>query len=357
VAAIALFRGVGGPLVGLKVYLRLARVQTSGVTATVPVYGYLAGAHAVGLDINAAFQNVPIMILLLLCGFTAHIFGFVQNELADREADARAGTRRPKPLPAGEVSVGAAKALAATALAVGLLAAAVLSIWNNLFVLALSIMSVACAAAYNYYGKAFAGGDVLLSGSIALFVLAGAAAGGGLQSVFTQGPLLFALLGASIILLNNGLEGGFKDRGSDAAAGKKTLVLALTKMQEGPEPSFGPLRFASGLIHALILGTASLLVIFPFRSMSFEADELRYLAALGLVIAMAMLYARATRSTDRTRMLALFGAHEILAIFLLVLILLPALAWTNALLLFFGPLVLFLITNWQLYGTFSAPDV
>jgi len=107
----------------------------------------------------------------------------------------------------------------------------------------------------------------------------------------------------------------------------------------------------------LLLAPAVLLVRFPFASGSGAIDGLREAASIVLVVAMGVIYAEGTRAPERTRMLKLFSLHEVLAVLLLVSVLLPLLSWTNALLLFLGPLVVFVIANHQIYGTFSAPDV
>jgi 4-hydroxybenzoate polyprenyltransferase len=345
------------PGVGVKAYLRLARIQTAGVTATVPVYGAVAAALSLGRDVEAALQPVGILAPLLVIGALAHLFGFVHNEIADLSVDAKAATRRRKPLPAAEVSVRRAWGLASFGLAGGLAVALGLALVTSPLVFVLAVLSAGLAFAYNVRGKAFAGGDLLLAASIAAFVLLGAAAVGGQAALLGSAVLGVALLAGLVLFFNNAFEGGFKDHESDEMGGKRTLVLALRARGARYDSPDGMVVMVSLGFHALLLAIALVVMFFPLASRNPPADVARAAAAVVLVAAMARFFVRGVAVSDRKQMLTFFGIHEALAVLLLIDLLLPGLGWALGMGLFLAPLLVFAMANRALYGTMAAPDV
>jgi 4-hydroxybenzoate polyprenyltransferase len=341
----------------MKAYLRLARLQTSGVTALAPVFGYLAAVQASGRPLDGALFDVPAVPLLLAMGLCAHIFGFVHNEIADREADARAAYRRPKPLPSGEVTLRGAWALALGALAAGLACAAALALTAQAPVLALAAASVALAVLYNGKGKSIAGGDAFLAASIAVFVMTGAAASSGVAGALSQPVLGVAAIGALVLFFNNALEGGFKDHESDRAAGKRTLVLALRARGEKLGSPDGLLVFAQLPLHAAMFAAAAWLAVGPMHTADPRVDQAKALLAAALAGAMVRLYNRAIAQEDRRRMLARFSAHEGCALLLLLTPFLVHLPIGGFAALFAAPLLVFVAVNRAVHGTSFAPDV
>lgn len=341
---------------GSGAYFRLARIQTAGVTATVPVWGYLAGSHATGVFVTA-LGEWPVLLVLAALGISAHFFGFVHNELADREVDAKAAYQRPKPLPQGEIPLSFAWALALAGLVAGLFWAFLLAMSAGPWVFLLSGAAAMFAAGYNVWGKSVVGGDVFLSASIACFVLSGAAVAGDLNVIRGAGPILVAGLIGLIIFFNNALEGGYKDHPSDEVSGKRTLVLALRKRGAKHARPDGPLGLAHISAHGVMFALVAIMLLGPFASVSFPFDLARIAAAAVMTAGMSGLYARGIMAADRKRMLASFAAHEMLAVLLFPLILVPFFAPLLALALFLAPLAWFLAFNRALYGTFAAPDV
>jgi 4-hydroxybenzoate polyprenyltransferase len=337
-------------------YSRLARMQTAGVTATVPVWGYLAGSHATGVFVTA-LGEWPVLLVLGALGISAHFFGFVHNELADREVDAKAAYRRPKPLPQGEIPLSTAWALALAGLIAGLFWAFLLGMSAGPWVFVLSAAAAALAAGYNVWGKSLVGGDLFLSGSIACFVFSGAAVAGDLHVIFSTGAVLVASLTGLIIFFNNGFEGGFKDHESDKLGGKRTLINALRDRSAKYDSPDGLIIFAQMAVHGVMWVMVALMVMGPFSAGPLYFDLARMGAAGAMVAMMAKLYVRGIAAPERKRMLTLFAAHEMLAVLLFPLILVPFFAPLLALALFVAPLLWFVAFNRVLYGTFAAPDV
>jgi 4-hydroxybenzoate polyprenyltransferase len=347
--------------VGVKAYLRLARLQTAGVTAIAPVIGYLAVRH----ELYPNYDTLPmppgptdaVIPFLLLLGLCAHVFGFVHNEIADRQVDAKAGTRSPKPLPAGEVSLRGAWAIAGAALAGGIAIAALLSSYGGPIVLVLAALSIALAVVYNTKGKEIVGGDAFLAASIAFFVMMGGAALAGIAGALSFSVLGVTGVGALILFFNNAFEGGFKDHVSDKEGGKRTLVLALRARSAKYDSPDGLLVIAQVPVHAA-MGLLSLwLVLGPMATGDMLLDWMRAAIVAVLVAGMIRSYNRGIALPDRRAALTMFARHEAFALVLLLLpllFLIPLLWWV---LLFVAPAVVFTGTNKALYGTLGAPDV
>ena len=348
---------------GAKAYLRLARLQTSGVTALAPVWGFYAALHDYGGSASwSGFWLGPWSGLhfpwpLLLFGFCAHVFGFVHNEIADKTVDAKAAYRRPKPIPSGEVSVRGAWTLALTALAGGLYLAGYVGSLNNPSMIAIPLASVAFAVLYNVHGKNVVGGDALLAVSIALLVMAGAAALDGFSTAFSNSAIGIAAMGALIVFFNNAFEGGFKDHASDKEGGKKTLVLALRARGEKRESPDGLLVLAQVPVHAAMFVVASFLVVGPMSANDPLLDALRLALVAGLTGVMVRIYNRAIAMEERKAMLARFARHEGCALLLLITPFLFLVELWLIVVWVLVPLVVFVATNKALFGTLAAPDV
>jgi 4-hydroxybenzoate polyprenyltransferase len=339
--------------VGAKAYLRLIRIQTGAVTAIVPVWGYVAGSAARGHTVSVVADGQALATVFLL-GLLAHVFGFVHNEFVDRELDARVAYRSPKPLAAGEVTAGAARAIAGAALAAGLALALAIAPGFPPTVLVFTAGAAALAAAYNVLGKKMAGGEVWLSACAAMFALAGACAAGGLSAAFAPGPVIIAAFFGTF-LFQGSIQGAYKDQETDAAQGLRTLALRLAPPGSGDA---GRRRlFAGGaLVHAAVAALVVIGIAGPF-SMGVFPDIVRLALAGVSLLLMLMAFARCLKASDRRRMMALISAHELLGTVLLLAlawpVLLPGIAAGLALL----PVVWYLGGTAALYGTLGAPDV
>jgi len=342
--------------VGIRGYLDLARLQTAGATATVPVYGYLGANAGRGGPLPDPLAD-PLVLTLFATGFFAHIWGFVHNEIADRATDARAGTLRPKPLPSGQASLAGAWALALAGLVVTLGCAVWVSWRTDAAFLVLVAAACALAGAYNILGKRFAGGDALLALSIFTFVGAGAAAAESYLALTDPGVLLLAALAGSVLFFNNAFEGGYKDHASDAAGGKRTLVNVLRARGEKYGSPDGLVVLAHWPLHVLMFGLAAWAAAGPLSAGEPAWDLGRVAAAGALVGLMGRSFVRGVAADDRKRMLTFFSLHEFLAVLLLLTTLAPFLAPAHLALLLLAPLAWYVAYNRVAYGTAAAPNV
>ncbi len=191
-----------------RAFLRLARFQTAPLTALAPV---------MGASLSAGFS--PGRDTALFCaGLCCHVFGFVHNELCDRDVDRLAPDLAAKPLVAGSVSPQAAAWTcgAAWALALALMAAL------SLAAAAITMAAVAAAFLYNRCSKRVAFADWSVAITMGLLVLAGGAAAGALA------PLAWIVAGLlTVQLLVQNTLAHLKDLEQDQAAGGTNAALRL----------------------------------------------------------------------------------------------------------------------------------
>jgi 4-hydroxybenzoate polyprenyltransferase len=342
--------------VAIRGYLDLARLQTAGVTATVPVYGYLGSHASRGAALPDPLRD-PLVVALFAMGFFIHIWGFVHNEIADRETDRRAATARPKPLPSGRVTLAGAWALGGGGLAAAVVVAAWVALQTDMSVVVLVVVGCALAALYNVYGKSFPGGDILLAAAIALFVCAGGATAVSYGALGDPIVLPLAVAGGMVLFFNNAFEGGFKDHASDALGGKRTLVIALRRRGERYGSPDGLVALAHWPVHLLLAAIAVWLALGPLSTGQAAWDGGRVGIAVLLTAAMARFFVRGIAQEDRTKMLTFFSLHEICAVVLLLSTISPFLTPALLGLLFFVPLVWYVGYNRAAYGTAAAPNV
>lgn len=337
-------------------YLDLARLQTAGVTATVPVYGYLAVHAGRGQPLPDPLDD-GLVLLFFVIGFCIHIWGFVHNEIADRETDERAATQRPKPLPSGRVTLAGAWALAAGGLAgtLGLSALAAMSTQPS--VVALMAAGCVLAGLYNVYGKSFPGGDLLLAAAIAVFVLAGGSAVESYDVLTDLAVLPLAIAGGLVLFFNNAFEGGYKDHASDKLGGKRTIIISLRARGEKFGSPDGLIVFAHWPVHATMAGLAIYLATGPLATGDPLWDWGRVGLALLLMVAMGRFFVRGIAQSERKMMLSLFSLHEICAVVMLLSTVAPFLSPLHFTLLFIVPLVWYVGYNRTAYGTAAAPNV
>ncbi len=335
--------------------LRLSRIPAVGFTATVGIWGYLAGAHGAGADLAGALESWSV-VLLVAIGTFAHIFGCVYNEVCDREIDAHVTYGTAKPLVTGEVSLEKAVRLAGAAAVAGLALSASLAVMTSWTVIPLMGTSLALAAAYNRFGKRFVGGEILYGGSLVAFATAGASAAAGPAALSSPSVLLLALMGAVLLSLNVVYAGGLKDLESDEAAGVRTVLGRLRRAGARRGNPLGLIAALQGVPHVAVLAFAAYGVIFVY-----DRDPtglaFRLIALVALTGGRILLFARAIVAPTRRIRLRLLAAHEFLAVALLPFLFADALPLSYGFLLLLVPLALYVGFNRLLYSTLAAPHV
>lgn len=335
--------------------MRLSRVPAAGFTASIGVWGYVAGAHGAGADIASSLVSWPVALLWAIGGL-AHLFGSADNEICDRELDARAPYEALKPLQSGEVSVEAAKRFTAALGAAGLALSGILAAVTHWVVLPLVGASFVLALAYNRAGKRFTGGEALFGASLTGFALAGAAAAAGPQTLLSPSVLWLAGLGLVLLTINVAYPGGLKDLDSDAKAGMRTFLGALRRAGARQGDALGLIRIFHPVPHLVVLGAASYAVAFVYARDPTWVNA-RLLALALLTGGRILLFARAIAADTRRKRLALGAAHEFLAVAFLPILFADAMPLLGGLLLLVAPLVFYLVFNRILYARMAAPNV
>jgi hypothetical protein len=142
--------------------------------------------------------------VLGIVGVLLHIWGFVLNEVKDKEYDERYSDSSGHPLAGGDISTTHASAVAWGAGGIAIAFSAV--IFNSLFGIILLLMSFAAGTFYNIYSKQHWWSNAYLSAWVLLLTFSGAAFAGSF-SVFT-----WAIGGAlAIQIFVQVIEGDMKD--------------------------------------------------------------------------------------------------------------------------------------------------
>src|SRR5438477_7041278 len=126
-------------------YLRLARLDRpiGSWLLLMPCWWSTALAS---LAVRAVVPNIRDIVLFFIGAFAMRGAGCTWNDLTDRDLDARVERTRSRPIPSGEVSVGAARAFLMVQALIGL---AVLLQFNG-FTIVLGIASLAVVAIYPF---------------------------------------------------------------------------------------------------------------------------------------------------------------------------------------------------------------
>ena len=338
----------------LKEILVLSRIQTGGLTAIVPVFGYLVNLGMNdGIDITSrVWLDVAILGII---GLFVHIFGFVHNEVMDLRFDRKNPRNREKPLVKGTISVRFARSLYLFSIIVAVLL--MQFHFKQLEATLLLSIAILFGSIYNILGKRVPAMDISLAMWAFLYLLTGARAHAGLSPEI----YLFALLAGLQILFNNGIIGGLKDAIADREAGARTMAAEMRV--RGDENGLTiPATFK------LISWTIKLAQVASGLFLLYYFDVLRGLSKTGKItlFAIALLFAfimiisqgiALEKKMVRMDMLRIFAVHEFATVCFTYAIAVPFIGMTSAVLLFLIPLLWFFSFNRFLYGTVFVPRV
>ena len=231
---------------------RLARLRMGPFTMSVTLLG---AASATSLH-----DKVVSVAWLLVLGLSAHVFGFVLNDLLDLEIDRASGRRTP--LTTGSVSQLLAWAFCLVQLPLmGMIYALALpGGWDGSVVL---IVSLALSAVYNRWSKSGAGRFVPFAAELALGAAISTLALAGTLAVSpTVPPAAYctaAALGLVVHQLNS-VPSGLKDLVSDRACGARSFVIAAgCRVSEGGQVSIP--RWVKRYTDALLIAVFSTIVL------------------------------------------------------------------------------------------------
>lgn len=175
-------------------WLKVGRIQTAMVTALALWVGY----------VTVADLTPTTFVALGVVGILLHTWGFVLNEVKDKEYDERYSDSSGHPLAGGDISTAHANAVAWVAGGIAVTFCTI--IFNSLFGILLLLMSFAAGTFYNIYSKRHWWSNAYLSIWVLLLTLSGAAFAGSF-SIFT-----WAIGGAlAIQIFVQVIEGDMKD--------------------------------------------------------------------------------------------------------------------------------------------------
>ncbi len=275
----------------IREYLKLARISILPLTGLAPVLGGLSTGQS----------QFSSLVFLFLIGAFAHAYGMTHNDLVDYEIDKQSSEIKDRPLVSGTISVRHAQYFALGCISIMFVVAMVLAIVTTRYLpVLLLFVPIACVTLYNLYGKKFPFADVFLVIGMFFFIMYGASFQ---QSAFLHLPRLswiICFLGASLMLLINIIQGGFKDIENDRSHGARTGVMTLgLRISENKVSASGLFKGVAYALQFLTIGIA----FFPFLLIPNFASPttLRYAIILTLfVIGVSTLFITHRYLTDQS---------------------------------------------------------
>ncbi len=330
--------------------LRLGRIHTAMATAAIPTSACIAA----GGD--------PISVALVVLGsLMHHAWGFSLNEIIDLEVDRGNPDLEEKPLVSGRVSVAEGHIISNSFLLISLLSFAVAGFISSdpfYLPLILIISATVLGGIYDLRGKRFPLSDVFMGSWMFFLVLAGAFSSGNIEGMpFT--PLSVAIMGGIQILFNNSVEGGLKDVRNDRASGTKTLAVTLGATYNGNvmRPGKGIINWGVSLrmVYVLFGSAASLLIS---QDNEWGVWIVIASAVTGIIVFVhSLTYLRQKIVIRRKELLKVFAKHEVLSFLFLMVVIMPAIGWMGAVVLFTVPFLYYIVMNRIMFDSSLAPGV
>lgn len=234
----------------------LGRVNLSPLTASVLVIGALAENKGIGCPQIAGF---------CLIGLFAHSFGFILNDILDRDLDKENPARKRSPLVSGTISVRTAAILAFLQVPAAVCVYLLVFDANPLSLRLLGI-SIVLSVLYNLFSKRGKVPRIVaeasLAASIGCLCLLGAISQSGRPSF---GSILLAFTLALILLLLNSVPNHLKDILTDFNAGRSNFVLAAgATVEQSGKLSIpkGIWLYVGALQSAIFVCVIALLIVF-----------------------------------------------------------------------------------------------
>ena len=266
-------------------------------------------------------------------GVLVHIFGFVHNEVRDRDHDAGRAYLQHKPLVEKPAMREGAIGLALIALVVAfVLGLQLLDGWLFLLFLA----ALVAAVAYNETSKRSALAPVYLAGWGALSVLAV-----GLSGPWSEAaaPLWVLTVYVLLSILYQVHLGYLKDPGEVPIGGVRTVLYTIGFLMA--VIAFSGALWMGGLFFLVVLFAATGTVVIHSWGLLRGVRDRRY----GYL------------SWHRPTALRVMGAHEFAGYVTAVTLVLPALVAVEAMALLVVPVAWYVVCNRLLYGRAMAPGV
>lgn len=308
--------------------------------------------------------------VLFIIGLSAHVYGFVLNEVVDVKVDAKASALSEKPLV--KESIGRGRALAVAVFQIPFLVLlGILFFGADAVSLTILFSSILLATVYDLKGKRFPFcpilADIVLGLSISLLYLYGVVVvqldvNQCLDLAALNLPLLLACPPGLHLIFMNSVTGGLKDLDHDLLGGAQTTVNWLGANLTGANQLYIPRALK---IYALGLEGLWLLLLalpVPLGWLFYTAAELTttVIVLIGLSVVVFATVARCLRSWstfDRERLKRLFFQHEILAYWAFPILLWFYLGAARASAMMLLPVIWYVACNLALYGRPLPPTV
>jgi 4-hydroxybenzoate polyprenyltransferase len=326
-------------------YFQLLRFH-AGASESVLI---LLGALLMGL------HDIFMLSILFLIGFFYHIFGYVLNDYADIELDAKSSELSKKPLVSGLIP----KKHALYLIVFGLVGAYVLTFIYLRFLIPLCFLSVAIllGGIYDVYGKRVPGiSDFIIAGSLMSAYLFGASA---VSISFSTPVYIVGLLIFVAIVFVNVVEGGLKDVDHDFLTGGKTLAILLgVKVQDGR--LFLTKKFIG--VACSLIALLMLLVIFLFMQPEIDLFHEKYLQLAIVVVLIVIILVMCIRFIsmkvfDRSKIKRMYAIINAFAGVLLFFGIYPIIGFVALVVLLALPVTWYVVFNLVLYGKPLQPAI
>jgi len=330
----------------IRQWLKLARLQAGAATAITSVFGAI-------LLMPKGDVKIIHLIILFIIGLLYHFYGFVLNEYSDIEVDRFSKELSEKPLIKGTINKEHAKTASLIAILIALLAAIVY--FRSLYATLAFLLAIFFGGIYDFYGKKFFGADFILGASIFFFCIFGALT---VSSNLTPAVYLVAFLFFIQLAFQTGVTGGMKDIPHDFLAKAKTSPVYLGCRVMGKNlmvtNNFRTYVILIKLVHTFAVFLPFLLILFELLDPPIL--QLLILTPLILLMWTSSISAINQRVFDRTKLMIILGAHEIVTYPMVAILIVGIIGFWYALFLALFPIFWLPIFLFIIYGKFM-PDV
>lgn len=321
--------------INLSGWIKISRVQTGMVTALALWVGY-ASVQQLSIGVFSALGVIGLLV---------HIWGFMLNEIKDKDYDQRYSSTG-HPLTSDEISTRHANIVAwlSGIVSVGFSYA----VFGLNFGLILMLFSFIAGTMYNTYSKRHWWSNVYLSAWVLLLTFSGAAFAGSI-SIYTW------LIGIalSIQIFVQVIEGDLKDiKGPEKTMAERAGVHCYGEVIKYP------LWFRNG-INILKMAELTLLGYVVYDNMQFSLlTDLVALTAFTIVasVFMATTTYYLTKKLDRDKIKKRSSIHELSSIIMFGI----TIYWldnSSSILIALAPVVWYLLINKLMYSSSTNPDI
>jgi len=321
----------------LQQWMRVGRIQTAMVTALALWTGYITVGN----------MTPTVFVVLGVLGVLLHTWGFILNEVKDKEYDRRYSEASGHPLAGGDIKTSHASIVAWIAGIIALVLSVIM--FDSLIGVLFLVMSFAAGTFYNVYSKTHWWSNAYLSAWVLLITFAGASFAGSF-SVYTW------LIGGalSIQIFVQVIEGDMKDiKGPERTMAERMGVVCD---DEGVMHYPSRFRKAINILKMIELSLVGYIVYYniEFINIADYAVFGVFSAIVCVFIATTTFYL--TSRLDRDKIKKRSSIHELSSVLMLGL---SAywLDYKSAIFIAVAPIVWYILINKMLHSDGLNPDI